>query len=190
MARRVNAKCQQCAALSAEEAIVLHGPTGDNCWNPANENGWGYDCHRRRSHYRHRDDQNRTRRRLRRLAASEGNNLESQPVSWDSVRVTLPAPPLPYAAVLVLYRNHKDAPVHAVGAEIWQGDRQRLQIPPTHCMGMRGNQVTAYIQTVLEQLHEQFGVSRFEDVIKQLPVTECPIHPCPLKTRSEVEQDA
>lgn len=96
----------------------------------------------------------------------------------------LPAPPLSYAAVLVLYRNHKDAPVHAVAAEIWQGDRQVLNIPPIHCLGMRGNQVTAYIQTVLEQLHHQFGVSRFEDVIKQLPVAQCPIQPCPLKAES------
>lgn len=95
--------------------------------------------------------------------------------------ISLPTPPLVYAAVLVLYRNHKDAPVHAVGAEVWQGDRQVLNLPPVHCMGMRGNQVTAYIQTVLEQLHQQFGVSRFEDVIKQLPVLECPIQPCPLK---------
>lgn len=185
MARRVNAKCQQCAMLAVEEAIALHGPTGDNCWNPANEQGWGYDCHRRRSHYRHREDNNRTRRRLRK-AAREGTPSDQRtfPVQ-DGEPMALPAPPPVYAAVLVLYRNHKDAPVHAVGAEIWQGDRQVLALSPMHCMGMRGNQVTDYIQSVLEQLHQQFGVSRFEDVIKQLPVEACPIQPCPLKTRIE-----
>ncbi len=178
MGRRINAKCQHCATLTVEEAIALHGPNGDNCWNPGNVNGWGYDCHRRRSHYRHRDDINRTRRRLRRSGKVEADPLPTV----EGYLELLPAPPsTAFAAVLVLYRNHKDAPVHAVGAEIWQGDRKVMDIKPVHCMGMRGNEVTAYIQDVLSQLHQQFRVSRFEDVVKELPVSQCPIVPCPLK---------
>ncbi|HIK56395.1 MAG TPA: hypothetical protein IGS37_14695 [Synechococcales cyanobacterium M55_K2018_004] len=241
MARRINRKCQHCATLTVEAAIALHGPTGDNCWNPGNANGWGYDCHRRRSHYRHRDDNNRTRRRLRRaeqakqqavlvsststppgldssaddlqhstaqtktlsLAALRAETAapEAEPADANAphaippgrtlhtvtlgdseyVALDLPPVPLPYAAVLVLYRQHKDAPVHAIGAEIWQGKVKVLNIQPIHCMGMRGNEVTAYIQTMLAELHQHFKVSRFEDVIKELPVHDCPLVPCPLK---------
>lgn len=178
MARRINKKCQHCASISVEEAIALHGPTGDNCWNPGNSYNLGYDCHRRRNHYRHREDDNRTRRRMRKLAkqgTAIGAHLQVEPVE-------ILAPPLcpVYAAVLVLYRNHKDAPVHAVAAEIWQGDRKVAEMSAVHCMGMRGDQVSAYLQNVLFSLKEQYGVRRFEDVIKEVPVKQCPIEACSL----------
>lgn len=40
-----NPKCELCAKMSAEQAQILHGPDGDNCWK-------GQRCHNRRSHYR------------------------------------------------------------------------------------------------------------------------------------------
>lgn len=185
MARRINKKCQHCATLSVEEAIALHGPEGDNCWNPDNIRQLGYNCHRRRNHYRHRDDDNRTRRRMRRqvkqeqrVAAIAAENTESLP-TLEPVEFAAPPPPAVYAAVLVLYRHHKDAPVHAVAAEIWQGDRKVGEMKAVHCMGMRGDQVTAYLQQVLLSLREKYGVGRFEDVVKELPVERCPIAECP-----------
>jgi len=195
MARPVNRKCQHCATLPAEEAIALHGSDGfdgDNCWNPADCRKLGYDCHRRRNHYRHRQDDNQTRRRMRKLqkqaiqpdqnqlAQNQLQQIQHNPAALDPIEFSPPSLPFPYAAVLVLYRQGKDAPVHAIAAEIWQGDRKVNQINAKHCMGMRGNEVTAYIREILEQLHQQVGVSRFEDVIKAVPVEQCPILGCPV----------
>jgi len=229
MARRINRKCQHCGTLSIAEAIALHGSAddpdtlseaeaiaqygrkGERCWNAAT-------CHRKRSHYRHREDNNRIRRRQRRdnqrqeanttseigygeiscgeiscgeINSSDSGNVTANPsgilpvpataADPDSYLELLPAPALRYAAVLVLYRSRKDAPVHAIAAEIWQGSTKVHNIKAVHCAGMRGNEVADYIEKMLEQLHEQFGVSRFEAEPKELPVANCPLTPCPLK---------
>jgi hypothetical protein len=169
MARRINRKCLHCATLDVEAAIGLHGPEGDRCWDPSI-------CHRRRSHYRKRDDINAARRRIRR-----SNQKASGLTVHNPIELPPPANLLPVAAVLVLYRQRADAPVHAVAAEVWQGNQRIAAVQPIHCMGMKGDRVTAYIKEMLASLHHQFGISRFEDVIKELPVENCPIQPCPLK---------
>ena len=176
MPRSINRKCLDCSTLSVELAIALYGSQGDNCWNPGNVNGWGYDCHRRRSHYRHRSDINATRRRLKRKG---GTNSPQPPAAL--IEVIPPTPVVPVAAVLVLYRQHPTAPVHAVAAEVWQGNQKLAQIQAVHCLGMRADKVTDYLKELLGTIHQQFGVSRFEDVVKELPVHHCPIVPCPLK---------
>ncbi|PSB43923.1 hypothetical protein C7B80_22350 [Cyanosarcina cf. burmensis CCALA 770] len=166
MGRHISKICRQCATLSVEEAKELHGEDGDRCWNPQV-------CHRRRSHYRHRDDNNRSRRRAKRI----GTGATELPVHTE---IESPAPPNAIAAVLVLYRQHKNSPVHAVAAEIWQGNNLIASVKPVHCMGMRGDRVSEYLQEILALLTQQFGVTRFEDIIKEVPVQKCPIQPCPL----------
>lgn len=178
MPRRVNKKCQACALLTAEEAIAVHGATADNCWNPENIYGWGYDCHRRRSHYRHRANNNAIRRRQRRSGHS--TPTASLPVT-EPVLVAPPLITAPAAAVLVLYRQGKETPVHAIAAEVWRGSQHLATVEAVHCMGMRGDKVTAYIKELLATLQAQFGVSKFEDVIKEISVHQCPITDCPLK---------
>ncbi len=164
MGRPIQKKCLHCSSLSIEEAKALHGIDGDGCWQPKH-------CHRRRSHYRHRQDTNAKRRRLRRQTHSLGETLELNPPH-------LIQPP---AALLVFYRQGANSPIHAVAAEIWQGEIKIAAVKPVHCMGLRGNEVTAYLQDVLVMLRNQFGIHRFEDVIKELSVDQCPIHPCPMK---------
>lgn len=167
MGRHVSKICLACTTLSVEEAIELHGENGDGCWNPNV-------CHRRRSHYRHRDDNNRTRRRAKRLL------VEANQEPGVILEVEPPVPKAAIAAVLVLYRQHKNAPVHAAAAEVWQGSQLIAAVKPVHCMGMRGNQVSEYLQEILDLLTQQYGVTRFEDIIKQVAVQQCPIRPCPL----------
>ena len=100
---------------------------------------------------------------------------------YRSITVDIATTTQACAAVLVLYRQNKHSPVHAIAAEVWKGAQKVGEVTPTHCMGMRGNQVTQHIQTILAALKEEFGVSRFEDVIKEMKVEECPIDDCPLK---------
>lgn len=97
------------------------------------------------------------------------------------IAVTIPPPELAPAAILVLYRQHSNAPVHAVAAEVWKGDQKLAEVKAVHCLGMKGDRVSAYIKEMLVSLNQQFGVSRFEDVIKEVPVENCPIQNCPLK---------
>ncbi|MDX2242505.1 MAG: hypothetical protein NW224_17600 [Leptolyngbyaceae cyanobacterium bins.302] len=188
MPRRVNKKCQHCALLAVEDAIAQHGAEGDNCWNPENIYGWGYDCHRRRSHYRHRADNNAIRRRQRRAAGRQVHVLpisQSMPLvdepADEPVQLSAPTIQPVLAAVLVLYRQGKDTPVHAIAAEVWRGNQKVATVEAFHCMGMRGDKVTASIKELLSSLYEQFGISKFEDVIKEVPVTQCPIPNCPIQ---------
>jgi hypothetical protein len=98
--RSLAKKCLSCAALSFDEAVALHGEGGDNCWDERI-------CHRRRSHYRHRAENNFQRRR----------SYKAKKVLQIEI-----APPTTYSAVLVLYRARKDTPLHAIAAQIWQGN--------------------------------------------------------------------
>lgn len=101
-----------------------------------------------------------------------------------------PPPLVVPAAILVLYRQNSNAPVHAVAAEIWQGDQKIAEVKAVHCMGMKGDRVSAYIKEILVSLSQKFGVTRFEDVIRDVPVEYCPISRCPLKLpRESLEKD-
>lgn len=132
-------------------------------------------CHRRRSHYRHRDDNNRSRRRAKKM----GIGVNAEPAVELELEPSVPKTAI--AAVLVLYRQHKNSSVHAVAAEVWTGSHLIAAIKSVHCMGMRGNQVSEYLQEILELLTQRFGVVRFEDIIKEVLVQKCPIQPCPLQ---------
>lgn len=97
------------------------------------------------------------------------------------LEVAPPPVPIAPAAILVLYRQQANAPVHAVAAEVWQENQPIAVVPAVHCMGLKGDRVSAYIKEMLASLAQQFGVTRFEDVIKEVPVACCPIESCPLR---------
>lgn len=167
MSRPIDIKCWQCSQLSATTARELHGETGDGCWNEKT-------CHRKRSHYRNRADNNQKRKgHYFSLKAGRKANVKSP------IPTTLKAPPV---ALLYLYRDaRKDAHLHAIAITIWQGDTKLEEIPATHCMGMTNSQVRQYLQTVLQDLHQRYGIKTFEPEIRYDPCF-CPIHPCPLKS--------
>jgi hypothetical protein len=107
-----------------------------------------------------------------------------EPPSRQLFEVNLSPLESPPAAILVLYRQSPTTPVHAVAAEVWQGNQKVLEIRPVHCMGMRADKVTEYIKQLLASLTQQFGITRFEDTVKEVPVEWCPIDPCPLRNES------
>jgi hypothetical protein len=160
MSRSIDKKCLTCSGLTIEEAILLHSESGDGCWNPKV-------CHSRRSHYKKRSENNYKRRQLRR-----NNKIE---------RIEVPQPTV-YSAVLVLYRDRKDAPVHAVAIQIWQGNKQVAEVPPTHCIGLNGRQVRDYLQGILAILKQKYDLNRFEEGVLELKPEKCPIVPCPLQS--------
>ena len=97
------------------------------------------------------------------------------------IEVMPPPSPVALAAILVLYRHHPNTPVHAVAAEVWRGEHKLAEVKAIHCMGMRADKVTAYIKELLLSLNQPFGITRFENITKEIPIDYCPIVPCPLK---------
>lgn len=143
MARSVNRKCLECAALSPEEAQRVHGEAGDGCWDAEC-------CKKRRSHYRHRSDRNTKRVVQRRVQDS------SDAVVQFSIDV-----PVIATVVLVIYseqpeRFREDTPIHAIGAELWTGTQKQAEIEPITCLGMRGDKVTALFPQILEAFTSPF----------------------------------
>ena len=157
-------KCRLCAKLSAEHAQQLHGSLGDGCWVPEY-------CHKRRTYYRHRDDYNRQRRQRYRVSIE------------DTTKTELILPPAVPAAVLYLYRQRVDAPIHTVGAELWVGQVKLVAIEPVHCLGLTPSQIKAYLQQVLQVFSQKYGngkqITQFASQVELNPQT-CPIRPCPL----------
>jgi len=165
MARPVNQKCWQCSQMSVAEARDLHGETGDGCWNEQT-------CHRKRSHYRNRADNNQKRK---------GDYSSIKAERETAIRSNQPAPNAPSIALLYLYRDaRKDAHLHALAIAVWRGNVKLEEIPATHCMGMTNGQVRQYLQTVLADLHQRYRIQTFEPEIRY-DSCFCPIQPCPLK---------
>jgi hypothetical protein len=103
MGRPVNPKCWECSLLDSKTAKELHGEAGDGCWNEKI-------CHRRRSHYRNRADNNQKRKsHYVSVKATRRQELRS------SITIKPAAPPI---ALLYLYReSRKDAHLHAGGSK-------------------------------------------------------------------------
>jgi len=151
MPRPINQKCLGCSKIPREEAMQR------DCWVEPR-------CDKRRSSYRHRLQRNQRRR-----------------VDTDSAIVLeMPAVALP-SAFLYWYRRRKDAPLHAIGAELWSGNDRIARIEPVHCMGLTEAQVKTVLARILEQFSQHLGkkIERFRDS-QELDPSSCPIRPCPL----------
>jgi len=145
--------------------VLKHGSEGTGCWE-------GEPCHKRRSYYRHQDRYNKTRRLQ--YKASVGGSSQTEVI----------LPPAALAAVLHLYRERVDAPLHAIGAELWMGQEKVAAIEPVHCLGLTSRQVATYLQEVLQVLSHKYEVSlaKFSAQVELAPF-RCPLLPCPLHAR-------
>lgn len=83
-------------------------------------------------------------------------------------------------AYLYWYRKAKDAPVHAIGAELWIGDHRRARAC-FHVTGGGAVQIKATLLHVLEEFSTLAGakVPHFRDEVELMP-DRCPLRPCPL----------
>lgn len=166
MSRPSQEKCRLCSKLSVAQAKARHGPEGSSCWDVTH-------CHQRRSYYRHRDRYNKTRRQ---------QNITQQNITEDNTTEIVPIPAVP-AAVLHLYRQRVDAPIHAVSAELWVGQQKKAALAPVHCLGLTAGQIAAYLQQVLQVFSQKYGDGRRLDKFAaqvELDPQTCPILPCPL----------
>lgn len=166
MAKALPDKCRKCAMLSAEQAQQRHGVEGDGCWNPAV-------CYSRRSYIRHRDRINQTRQRQR----------QSAKLALDTIDVDIAPLNQVVFAVLVVYRAAGvDTPVHAIAADIWQGQTKIAIVPAVHCLGWVPSQAHQYVSKLLTILEQRYGIKKFASQTRLDPEL-CPLRPCPLHLR-------
>ncbi|MDB9526482.1 hypothetical protein PN498_10820 [Oscillatoria sp. CS-180] len=175
MPRRIDPKCLDCTQLSTAEAREQHGPQGDNCWVESR-------CHRKRSHYRNRRDNNAARR------SHYNQERQQQKDATAPETLTFPLAIKPVAYLYLYRQKRQDAPLHAIAVSVWEGSKRVLEVEPIHCAGMRNQQIQRYLMDVLKTLRERFGITKFEPEIRLEP-TECPIVPCPLKPAAIAEAD-
>lgn len=65
--------------------------------------------------------------------------------------------------MLVVYRPAGvDTPVHAVGAEIWQGQAKVAIVPAIHCAGMVPSQVHTDVGKMLSVLEARYGIKNLQ----------------------------
>jgi hypothetical protein len=166
MSRPDSEKCRLCSKLSTADAQDRHGEKGDGCWEDQR-------CHNRRSYYRHRGARNYNRKQKRR-----GEQVIAE--SGSTVILDIPVPAVP-AAVIHWYRETKDAPLHAIGAELWMGNDRVAKIEPVHCLGLTELQVKTLLLRILDGFSQHVGVKieRFRSSVELHP-QNCPIRPCPL----------
>ena len=161
MVKTLPEKCRKCAMLSAEQAQALHGSDGNGCWNPTV-------CYSRRSYARNRDRINQTRSRKRKEGELEKIAVEFKPLAN-----------LVFAVLVVYRKAGADTPVHAIAAEIWQGQEKVAIVPPIHCAGMVPSQVHQYVGKMLSVLEDRYGIKKFASQTRLDPEL-CESRPCPL----------
>ena len=204
MPRPPNLKCVQCAKLVRDEAQRLHGESGDGscCWDDKR-------CDDRRYSYRVAPMRNEVRRQRRRQQKGRSTPLtqtlyssarqlqgdcqtdkaarttprRSRSQRLQTVTVTVLDVATPHA-YLYWYRRAKDAPVHAIGAELWIGDHRRARAC-FHVTGGGAVQIKAMLLHVLEEFSAIAGakVPHFRDEVELMP-DQCPLRPCPLHLES------
>ena len=86
-------------------------------------------------------------------------------------------PDFGYSAVLEVYRQSVDAPLHAVGGEIWRGTLKEADITPIHCTSLTARQVEIYLERLLKKLQEAYGIRKFASK-EQLHPQCCPLLGC------------
>jgi hypothetical protein len=157
--RSIPLKCKKCATLSAAQAQELHGVEGDGCWNPKV-------CHSRRSYARHHDRIKQQRNRQRQETV-----LELPPDDIAAFQ------DLQYA-VLVVYREAgAESIVHAISAQVWQGQKRIAIVQPIHCVGLVPSQIHQYVKKLLTLLESNFEIRKFA-ALERLDPYLCPIRPC------------
>ncbi len=165
MPKKTGHNCAGCSKLSNTEAQAKP------CWD-------GQRCPNRRHYQRNKQriSQERKVSRVVRLENDEPEGLRQRP------RTIAINPPIGVAASIIFYRERRDAPVHAIAAEVWQGGKKVLSVQPMHCVGLSSKQVVEELMpNILQSCSSELGVeiTKFAHRIELHP-SQCPITPCPL----------
>ncbi len=155
MPKKVAHNCFQCSKLSHDEAQIKSCWDADRCPN--------------RRHYQ----RNKERISQQRRAKHPEKTTANQPgiIAIDH--------PIAISASIIFYRERQDAPVHAIAAEVWQGNQKVLTVKPMHCLGLSPNQVVGMMSEILRACSIELDVelNKFASKVELHP-SLCPIRPC------------
>ena len=146
--KQIPDKCVRCALLSMAEVRSRHGEAGDNCYVSEV-------CRSRRSHARHRDQRNQTRKQKwhKTKTGAEVTHADTQAT-----------------AQLIIYRASRyNAPVDGIAAIVRQGKIKLAVVQPVYCVGLLPKQIYACIEAILGVLQRDYGITHFSGVVQQLP---------------------
>jgi hypothetical protein len=170
MPKKTGHNCAQCSKLGNTEAQAKP------CWD-------GEICPNRRYYHRHKQRIS-LERKVARSARFEGDAFaveQAEEMRQRSRTISID-PPVGITASIIFYRERRDAPVHAISAEVWQGGQGKvLSVEPMHCMGLSSGQVVELMTNILRSCSSDLGVelTKFAHRIELHP-SQCPISPCPL----------
>ena len=146
--KKIPDKCVCCALLSTAEVRSLHGAMGDNCYVSEV-------CRSRRSHARHHDQRNQTRKQ-----------------KWHETKAGVDVNPVETQATvqLIVYREPRyNAPVDGIAAIVRQGKTKLAVVQPVYCVGLLPKQVYVCIEAILGVMQRDYGITHFSGVVQQLP---------------------
>jgi hypothetical protein len=125
MPKKVAHNCFQCSKLSHDEAQAK------SCWDADR-------CPNRRHYQRNKERISQQRRSLK--SQTKLSDYTEKPTA-NQPRTIAIDPPLGTAASIIFYRERQDSPVHAIAAEVWQGNNKILAVQPIHCLGYQMSRV-------------------------------------------------
>jgi hypothetical protein len=169
MPKKVAHNCFQCSKLSHDEAQTK------SCWDADR-------CPNRRHYQRNKERISQQRRSLKTQALLSDYTETSTTIFSSASSTTIAIDhPIGTAASIIFYRERQDAPVHAIAAEIWQGNRKVLNVKPMHCLGLSPSQVVGMMAEILKacSIELEVELSKFASKVELHP-SLCQIRPCPL----------
>jgi hypothetical protein len=163
MPRKVAHNCFQCSKLSNGEAQAKSCWDADRCPN--------------RRHYQ----RNKERISQQRKTQAKLSDYPEKSIGIDSGKTIAINHPVSTAASIIFYRERQDAPVHAITAEVWQGNHKVLAVKPMHCLGLSPAQVVQVMAEILKACSIELDVElrKFASKVELHP-SLCPIRPCPV----------
>jgi hypothetical protein len=172
MPKKVAHNCFQCSKLSHDEA------QGKSCWDADR-------CPNRRHYQRNKERISQQRRSLRTQAQLSDYTEQSTTTAITSTTTIAIDHPVGTAASIIFYRERQDAPVHAIAAEVWQGNRKVLNVKPMHCLGLSPSQVVGMMADILKACSTELDVElgKFASKVELHP-SLCTIRPCPVCERN------
>ena len=155
MARKVNRVCRDCALNWAHEEAQRR-----DCFV-------GRACISKRSRYRNREDD------LERQTAA---NQRRKKHSHSRRRLQLPivGHQLPPVIKLILYRDTKASPIHAISAEVWLDGVCIAEVDAQHALGVHQNKLRATLNQWKALLQTEYG-SQGETKVVSVAVDRCPL---------------
>jgi hypothetical protein len=146
MPKKVAHNCFQYSKLSHDEAQIK------SCWDTDR-------CPNRRHYQRNKERISQQRRSLKTQAQLSDYTETSTTISSASSTTIAIDHPIGTAVSIIFYRERQDAPVHAIAAEIWQGNRKVLSVKPMHCLGLSPAQVVGMMADILKACSIALGAS-------------------------------